>query len=599
MMKTYKYIGMVMMAAGVLAATSCTDYADYNEAVADSNPAGDKTLWENLQQNPNLSDFTALVRKSGFSEQLNSASYYTVWAPVNGQFNKAEYEAMNQTDLLHKFVKNHIAEFSHSATGKLDDDNRVLMLNNKSYDFVGMGTYLFDNLTVEQANLPASNGLIHTLRGAAPFYPSLYEFVTDSVEAAKLGLDSLSAYFRSKETIYLDEQNSVKGPIVNGKVTYLDSVIIKRNSLTNRLNTQFENEDSSYTFILPTNSAWEKAYTAADTCYKYIATTKAEKFVDQAGTISISADPATKEINASEWRDSLAHSYLINYLTYSNNDAYNKWLTSGAAVEDTLRTTRRTKLSGAADILNAKVQTVNMSNGTGIVVNDLNFRSWETYEPERTIRPYRNPEVARVLSGTARREDVEHPDTSKVFVEEGTFSYVWVQAPSQYAKPELDLYLTDVKSTTYDFYCVFVPQNVELGDTTTTLPNRVIFTLSYCDEAGELKTHEFLDESEENINSFQERFNLKDNTSNRTTIRAFSNDTSKVDTLYLGEFTFPVCYYGLSDESKQEYICPNLKITSPFSVFNAGMRAAFSRDFRIAAIILKPKKLVEYEKSNK
>ena len=123
---------MVMMAAGVLAATSCTDYADYNEAVADSNPAGDKTLWENLQQNPNLSDFTALVRKSGFSEQLNSASYYTVWAPVNGQFNKAEYEAMNQTDLLHKFVKNHIAEFSHSATGKLDDDNRVLMLNNKS-----------------------------------------------------------------------------------------------------------------------------------------------------------------------------------------------------------------------------------------------------------------------------------------------------------------------------------------------------------------------------------------------------------------------------------------------------------------------------------
>ena len=87
---------------------------------------------------------------------------------------------------------------------------------------------------------------------------------------------------------------------------------------------------------------------------------------------------------------------------------------------------------------------------------------------------------------------------------------------------------------------------------------------------------------------------MTDNATNKTTIRAFSNDTSKVDTLYLGEFTFPVCYYGLGDEH-----CPNIKITSPFSAVTGNVRNDFTRDLRIAAIILKPKELVEFEESNK
>jgi hypothetical protein len=145
---------------------------------------------------------------------------------------------------------------------------------------------------------------------------------------------------------------------------------------------------------------------------------------------------------------------------------------------------------------------------------------------------------------------------------------------------------------------VFVPQGLwsEKADIETR-PNRVIFTLNYCDEKGALKDYVFLDESEENINSFTERFasaTFKDNAANRTTFRAFSNDTTKVDTVYLGEFTFPVCYYGLGDG-----YCPNIKITSPFSAVTGKVRDAYTRDLRIAAIILKPKELVEFEESNK
>ena len=132
-----------------------------------------------------------------------------------------------------------------------------------------------------------------------------------------------------------------------------------------------------------------------------------------------------------------------------------------------------------------------------------------------------------------------------------------------------------------------------------TTPNRVVFTLNYCDEKGTLKNQLFLNTDEAQIAAFKSRFpTVKDNASptnaNHQTIRAFSNDTSKVDTLYIGEFTFPVCYYGLGDE-----YCPNIKISTPYSVFTQALREAYTRDFRIASIILKPKELAEFEEQNK
>ena len=109
----------------------------------------------------------------------------------------------------------------------------------------------------------------------------------------------------------------------------------------------------------------------------------------------------------------------------------------------------------------------------------------------------------------------------------------------------------------------------------------------------------FLNNDEAQIAAFKDRFpTVKDNASqtnaNHQTIRAFSNDTSKVDTLYIGEFTFPVCYYGLGEE-----YCPNIKLSTPYSVFTAALREAYTRDLRIASIILKPKELVEFEEQNK
>ena len=45
------------MAAMAFAVTACSDFDDYNETPNDTTPSGNITLWQNISQNPQLSDF--------------------------------------------------------------------------------------------------------------------------------------------------------------------------------------------------------------------------------------------------------------------------------------------------------------------------------------------------------------------------------------------------------------------------------------------------------------------------------------------------------------------------------------------------------------
>ena len=74
---------------------------------------------------------------------------------------------------------------------------------------------------------------------------------------------------------------------------------------------------------------------------------------------------------------------------------------------------------------------------------------------------------------------------------------------------------------------------------------------------------------------------------------AFENDPTKLDSVFIGQFTFPVAYNGLGDYS------PNIRVTSPLSVFSNDQLATYTRDVRIAAIVLKPVELEEFEAKKK
>lgn len=609
-MKIYQYIGITMLAATMLTATSCSEYDDYNTASSEgTSTTSGATLWENIQQHPQLKDFASLVQAAGYDSELNATNFYTVWAPLDGTYDPAPFRSLDNKSLIRQFVQNHIANYGHQALGKLAEGNRIMMLNEKTYDFLGStGNYTFDERPLVEANLANSNGVLHTMDGVANFYPNLYEFVTDSTINGSMELDSLRNFFLRYEETKLDEERSVPGPIVDGLQTYVDSVMETRNTLWNTLNVRMTNEDSTYTFIMPNNAAWRASYNKLKSSFNYLPTTLAQQFI----TTGISNTPLSITISNIYRQDSLVNYYLTRFLAYSNKNGYNKKLLDAVpsfTETDSLCTTTRQKFSNPEDIIGHTVKAVRMSNGMARIVDSLAMYPWETYCGEEIYRPTNSSNVARVA--TASLQNVSIPlanvNTEKVDIsemKENTYSYAEIISASTYSKAELDVYLSDVLSTTYDIYCVFVPENVDATKPDAkTLPNRVIFDLSYCDETGKLQNKVFLNEDEQNIADFKKRFyddvpvarnKIADNATNHNTYRAFTNDTSKVDTVYVGEFTFPVCYKGLG-----KGYCPNLKIQSPFQPSQTVLTAAYSRDLRIAAVILKPKELVEFEEKNK
>lgn len=564
-MKVNKYIGVMLVAITMLAASSCTDFDDYNEVPMDVNATADKTLWENISQNGSLSNFQSIIKRVGFDAVLQQSHFYTVWAPLDGTYDANALLNQDDATVLYRFVKSHVAEYNHLVSGSIDE--RIHALNDKSFLFEGNGTYKYADVDVAQTNLPSINGVIHTLQGAATFYPNIYEYIFQ-----REGIDSLEQYFKKYENVYLDENNSVVGPTVNGKQTYIDSVMITTNSLYGSLNARIAHEDSSYTMIMPNNEAWVKAYDKIKPYFNYIQTTIAQ---DVDAAVSATSVPSTTvTIDNVYMSDSLTKRAIVNNLVFNNNNEYNRWVEDPTAIyTDTLRTTTRNMLSNPKEILAQTKDKERMSNGYARIVDSLAILSWEGWAPELVISP-----IGRSVTwnGSNHIVQVNNPDPTKGTFEYGYINYLWVEPNSNYSKPELDIKLPGVLSTTYNLYCVIVPPDVDPTDTLTEVrPNQLNFDLSYCNEKGAL----------------QQTWTGTNHTT--TTSAHFAkqlvNDSSKVDTMFVGTIKFPIAYLGLGEK-----MYPNLKITTDFSVFSPLMRT-YTRDLRIAAIILRPVEKDEYQ----
>lgn len=563
-MKVNKYIGIMMMAASMLVASSCTDFDDYNEVPVDANASAELSLWENISQNSQLSNFKRIIEKVGFNNDLQQSHFYTVWAPIDGTYDAESLLQQDNATLLYRFVKSHVAEHNHLVSGVVNE--RIHALNEKSFSFEGASSYTYADVPVNAINLPSKNGVIHTLNGAATFYPNIYEYIYQ-----REGIDSLEQYFKRYENVYLDENNSVVGPTVNGKQTYIDSVMITTNSLYNTLRARIAHEDSSYTMVMPTNEAWVKAYNKIKPYFNYIQTTIAQ---DLDGAASATTVPTTTTtINNVYMSDSLTKRAIVDNLIFNNNNKYNRWVEDPTAENtDTLLTTTYNALSNPDEFLAQTTEKVRMSNGYARVMDSLAVHSWEGWAPELHISPIGQ---STSWTGTNHNVRVENPDPSKGKFEYGSFSYLWVEPTSNFAKPELDIKLPGVLSTTYNLYCVIVPANIDFSDSLVeSRPNQLDFNLSYCNEKGALA----------------QTWTGSNHTTSTTHFAVrLENDPTKMDTLKVGTITFPVAYAGLGEK-----MYPNLKITSDFSVFNRDLMAKYTRDLRIAAIILRPVEMDEY-----
>lgn len=586
-MKNIYKAGMMVVAGLMLATTSCSDFADYNSVPEDAQANSNQTLWQNIAENGQLKDFAAIVQKAGYTNVLNTPNYYTVWAPLDGTYDAQAIMAKDSAAIVSQFLKQHMAEYSHLVVA--GSKERIVSLNDKIHNF---DNGLFDGYKVTTANIASSNGILHLLEGSSQFYPNLYQAI-DQLE----GCDNFKKYIQQYDEYYLDKSASVVGPMVNGQQTYLDSVFAKKNDVIETImNAELENEDSSYTMLIPNDAAWIQAYENIGKDYNYI---KKLTYMDMSKNSTVAASckantsPCDKpvEVDQEFRKDSLTKYFIVRDLVFSNTVKKNASLVSGVvAEEDSLLSTRYNSFSNVSHFQTHTVGNVQKnSNGYSRILDSYCYLPWESYEPVGSyLTPIRTMGTANgkkytthnIIKSTLASRDTlfeNVPAFIKKFMldnESQFLSYVSVDEASfasSSAKPELDFALKGVRSTKYHIYVVTAPAQLADPEETALKPTYLRFDISYTDAEGTQK--------------FQ-RLNVPGAKLTADIITT----PGKFSVIEL-EFDMPICYYGLD-------AYPTLFISHTKSFTSSVNRKKYDQELRIAGLYLVPETADNHYKNN-
>ena len=299
----------IAAALTALSLTACSDWTDHYQDDSSILDSQQKTLWENIEQNENLTQFASLLKKVSYDYVLNTSQTYTVWAPANGTFDFAAVDSYDWDRLENEFVRNHIARNNYPASGQVDE--RIITLNEKMMHFGGNGNYSIQDINITRPNLASRNGVIHQLGGGIPFKSNIFE----SLNSGLYPLDSIADFFRSNNVKKLNVDKSVVGPTENGRITYLDSVFDEHNTLFTRFQAFINREDSNYTMLVLTNKAWHDAREKIEKYYNYF---RSFEFMENTSTTEQKKESIIiKDVDY--LRDSIVYTMLLSDLFYNNN----------------------------------------------------------------------------------------------------------------------------------------------------------------------------------------------------------------------------------------------------------------------------------------
>lgn len=569
-MRSFKYkvfgAGCSLMAA--LALGACSDWDDHFEADTSLLPSQKISLWESIKSNGELSQFTQLLERVGYDKTLSEAQSYTIWAPKDNAagFDFTALSSLSDSVLLNEFVKNHISRSNILATGQLTDQ-RVFMLNKKVMHLNGNSTYKIQDVSLSKPNIATSNGTIHELDGLIPFTPNIYE----SLDTANHQIDSIAKYFRKYHKYEINKSQSIAGPAKNGELTYIDTVYYEDNSLYSLFNAYINREDSSYTMIVPTNTAWEKAKADVAQYFNYVPRFQVLEAVQSTTGLKDSTYYVTLR-NPEQLKDSMVNRMLVQNLFYNNNIYDNKKLKTLQTGElpacDSLFSTH--KKNGEYDVkiykedaqdLFKDATRVDKSNGAIWLTDQLNMRPWTTWNPEIRIEAESGNAILKSLYCTFERPTIavgaQNPEV-KGHVSNNSY----LIANPEYAGAHPDIYfnLPNIRSAEYCIYIVTVPAHItRVG--ADTIRHRLQVDVNFAQASG----------SRKNVSLGNE----------------FYNDSRIIDTIYVGNVTFPVAYYGTGDY--KPYIRVRSRVTS---------KDPWDDKLRLDCIILRPKALDDYLKAH-
>ena len=606
-----KYLAGGMILSFLTASTlftfsSCAD--DHFDISSDV--TGTKTIWENIKENKDLSDYAYILehvpysqKEKGFTTQsyaevLNSDQTFTIWAPENGSYDFEAYkkliESGKEEDLKlveRELIRNNMTRYTHILNGI--EKQKLVLFNGKR------GTLDFANKTFEgqkilRSNIASSNGVLHVTQAPATFIPSLYEYLFKAPNSSEM-----QKFLKTYEKEEFDEYASTPGPTVNGEATWVDSVTYTYNEYCGNAITR---EDSNFVMILPTDNAWKQVYDKIGTYFNY-----KEKYTQDLHAKTENGSDTIIQGKATEFSkaeiDSLknlqiCHSILKGTIFNGNWQPRQVPITSlkELAQVDSLITVNNNKFKkpGTLNATNNLINThecadfvsmfggnepIKCSNGYAYITDSWNF-------PKTLYAPTLEYKAAQVFDNLTKGEYGSDRLTATYVGENGedslvSYDYVWISSSTQF---EATFQLREMLSSKYDIYIVTLHNN-EYNK-----PTIFKTTLYYHNTKEKPVKETFVNKEQGNVGSFNEEIPSSKKNNDDTHMAQIDTVSmspvkikgeSLTDTIcIIKDFEIPYTYAGL------ENAFPTITLTS--NVMSKD--ALYCKQIRLVSFILKPKR---------
>lgn len=583
----------LLLAAGAVAISSCTDtWDEHYNSVATLDFEG--TTMQAIEKN--APDFAKVIKAYGYDRELNSDNVYTVWAPVDGSFNVSDYVDANgkmyvdSAEVVKQFIKNHVARYAISYN---NEDLPISLINEKRSSMTADGK--FGGVAMKSTNLACKNGVLHMVESAVPYSYNLFELIAKQYkDDPTAGKDTMSLYqFLYDPTINSDsliENKSVSSGVdENGDKIWVDSFVMRNNTVLKNVDAKIYEEDSSYIAILPSAKAWAERRKAAEALLNFnpVEDDRAEGACDSLKRHYSNMFAMTDLFfnkNANEhWQDSLKST------NYGRDWRYNVYYSK---VPKTMPEDKELN-----DILAKCGEKISCSNGDGYMVDEYPMSIYEQFFKTIRLTSLRryidqsldskgNPEFTKNVStvfsevSSIHRAYLTDPEDSTKLINPKDISYRYVDIVPSTSSSNITVAfkVPQTLSGTYDIFLVTCPIWM----------SRENLTAGKMDE----RPYRFYTSIIERNNSGKEiglypssgtRLANPDGSGNYFITKGLAYDEEGYpivnDTTYIGKYTFANTYYGRNEEGV--LIQFQSQVTSKLAT-------TYSREMLVSALILKP-----------
>ncbi|KAA6301237.1 MAG: hypothetical protein EZS26_002626 [Candidatus Ordinivivax streblomastigis] len=514
-------------------AFSCKDAYDDHYNTGNGATVSDKSLAELITADVNLSTFSKLITIAGLTDELSSNQTFTVWAPTNEALATIDLQSITQEEAA-LIVYNHTTRFNVSTT--TPDNQPIRMRDNKSFFFSDKAT-VFGGAKLLQHDILAKNGILHTLQSQLLYYANLYEYILSNPLTSNLA-DFISSF---QEKIVDATAGSVTDMVMVDYNRLFDASFLY-GTIDLGIG-QINQEDLLYTMLVPTNTAWDAAYSRIAPYFKAIGA-DADSLQKQQTSLAILDDL----IYQGEIANPASQSYLV-----STSPFY----TTGFS----------TVISNPAELFGG-AEKIQASNGLIFQTDDLRYNNTETWN--KPILVETELTQGRLLGSNTTVITRVVDDNFEELVSNNSYLYVEPSTPT--AQPEVTFEIPQVLSGTYNIYVEFLPLYLDpqgkTGDKT-----KFVFNLSYKNANG----------------------TTTDRANNATNLIADANGVTRM--LVYSNFEFPMAnyydriwmidYYKGLHKIDDRIVTTKLRIRT--NVSNAEMNSgAYVRKFCVDRIILEP-----------